>query len=73
MTYTIEDIQKIVRVLKSEGWVFDCWDSRMFGWFFIPGERGYIGQRRGDPKPFNIAAISAWEIRQYIRGENGTL
>ena len=65
---TIEQITEKMNTLVSEGWKFDLWSvDGMKGWFFIPGAQGLVGMRNGDPKPFNLAVLAAWRVREYCK------
>jgi len=67
--YTPEEITRMMHELLDDGWTFRYRISGpLTGWWFKPGDRRF-GYRRGDPKPFTLALISAWEFRQYVLGE----
>jgi hypothetical protein len=66
---TIEQITEKMNTLLKEGWKFDLWSAEggMRGWFFVPGAQGLAGMRNGDPKPFNLAVLAAWRVREYCK------
>jgi len=66
-TYTTEEINQMWQTLKAEGWEFDLWSPRGFkGWWLKRGDTR-LAHRRGDPKPFNLAVLAAWELRAYVQ------
>ena len=64
-TYSPEQINQMWQELKADGWEFDCWDSRMRGWWIKRSDRRF-SYRRGDPKHFTLATINAYEFKQYV-------
>ena len=62
--YTIDQITEMVQELTAAGYRYDWWTLSK-GWWIKAGDPRF-GIRLGDPKPFNMAVIAAYNYRQYV-------